>query len=144
MNRGRILYLARKRLGIFLAFTSSFPFSQCNSQQPCGSAAFPGPLCVSLLFCLRSCGFPARHQLPVAGKKPLGKAARPPGRLLAEIIPAGCASFQLAGSCVLPGAFGGSAKIQMLQSHWAGNFPQELTTLLLFYPARQACSGCLN
>lgn len=99
MNRGRTLYLARKRLGIFLAFTSSFPFSQCNSQPPCGSAAFPSPLCVSLLFCLRSCGFPARHQLPVAGKKPLGKAARPPGRLLAEIIPAGCASLQLAAVC---------------------------------------------
>lgn len=49
-----------------------------------------------------------------------------------------------AGSCVLPGAFGETAKIQMLQSHRAGNFPQELTTLLLFYPTRQACPGCLN
>lgn len=49
-----------------------------------------------------------------------------------------------AGSCVLPGAFGETAKIQMLQSHRAGKFPQELTTLLLFYPTRQACPGCLN
>lgn len=49
-----------------------------------------------------------------------------------------------AGSCALPGAFGETAKIQMLQRHRAGNLPQELTPLLLFYPARQACPGCLN
>lgn len=87
-------------------------------------------LSVSVLFCLRSCGFPARHQHPVAGKKPLGKAARPPWGLLAEVTPAGCASLQLAAVRSREH----SVKLPKYRCCRAGNSPQELTPLLLFYP----------
>lgn len=130
--------LSQKEVGFFLLFTSSFSLSQCSARQ----LSFETTLCLPAVLppeLWLPCSAPASR----SWEKAFGEGSEASRAFAGRDHPRRLCQPP-AGSCVLPGAFGETAKIQMLQSHRAGKFPQELTTLLLFYPTRQACPGCLN